>query len=137
MKTILLFTVFCVCVYSSYAERVTTLGNCDEFSVVGSNRIYNPAKNNSIRRKVIKFPKVRSTTRKQKKNCFFIGANFQGIRESEFIIRGFKHYDYEQVPSNVTIVDGEFGEGRIWIKIESQKGFAIKSIFEFCGEKKL
>lgn len=60
---------------------------------------------------------------------------FQGLRKSELIIRGFRHFDYEEVPSNVTIVDGKLGEGRIWIKIKSQPGYAIKSIFEFCGER--
>lgn len=60
---------------------------------------------------------------------------FQGVNESDFIIRGIKFSDYETLPSNVTLVDGEIGDKRIWIEIKSQKGYAIKVLFEFCGER--
>lgn len=59
---------------------------------------------------------------------------FQGFHNPDFIIKGIKHMDYENVPANVTIVDGGLGEGRVWIKIKSQPGYAIKSMFEFFGE---
>lgn len=35
---------------------------------------------------------------------------------------------------NVTIIDGQIGERRIWLKIRSQMGYGIDSVFEFCGE---
>lgn len=57
------------------------------------------------------------------------------MNEPEFIIRGIKYSDYETIPSNVTFVDGELGDKRVWIKLQSQKGYAIKVLFEFCGER--
>lgn len=56
------------------------------------------------------------------------------MQEPNFIIKGIQYSDYETVPSNVKIVDGEMGKKRVWIKIQSQPGYAIKVLFEFCGE---
>lgn len=59
----------------------------------------------------------------------------QGFHVPEFVIRGIKYSDYETVQSNISIVDGDLGQRRVWIKLKSQPGYAIKVLFEFCGEK--
>lgn len=62
---------------------------------------------------------------------------FQGLHKPNFIIKGINHYDYDEFRSNITFVDGGIDSERIWIKIESQPSRAIRSIFEFCGERHL
>ncbi|XP_031624865.1 uncharacterized protein LOC116341752 [Contarinia nasturtii] len=113
MKVVILLAILCV-VYSS-AEYVTTFGDCTNFPLIGRSRAYEKAYKNTIRTKVIKYP--------------------MGINEPNFVIKGIKYSDYESVQSNVTIVDGEMGKKRIWIKVQSQRGYGIKVLFEFCGER--
>lgn len=139
MRAILLAILFGFCIYCSHAETATTVGSCDNYSLLGGDRIFEPAKNNRVQTTVIKFPKVK--TMKKKIIILILNSQgkvvmqFQGVKKSDVIIRGFRHINYKSVPANVTIVDGKLGEGRIWIKIISQPGYAIKSIFEFCGER--
>ncbi|XP_055298767.1 uncharacterized protein LOC129566663 [Sitodiplosis mosellana] len=112
MKAVIILVFLCI-VYSS-GEFVTTLGDCTNYRLVGTSRAYEKAYKNTIRRKTIKFP--------------------TGFHRPDFVIRGIRYSDYETVPSNVTIVKGNLGRRRVWIKIRSQPGLAIKVLFEFCGE---
>lgn len=61
-------------------------------------------------------------------------CKFQGFHTPNFIIRGINHINLIDVAPNVTIIDGDIGERRIWMKVRSQISYGIDSTFEFCGE---
>lgn len=64
MKVLVLFTLFCFAVYYSDAEHVTNWGNCSASLLLGRERIFVKAQSTKIRTKIIKFPLVRISLKK-------------------------------------------------------------------------
>lgn len=136
MKLLLFFTLFCAFVIYNDAKLVNKYGDVKNYDFIGKDTVFQPMNFNGRVGRDITFPRVTDTI---DNNIEFILHKmfFLFLKDSynKFIIRGFKHYDYEERSPNVTVTEGGISKSFITLNIKSDFSCGISSIFHFYGEK--